>query len=98
MTTFTHNFFYNMFIWILYMFRANFNSFSGGQLYWGWAQIFSKYVEDINKLIIEEIVGQGFTYQNYTKMQGQKKINEEVAFKIITPINHKKIWAYVPSY
>jgi hypothetical protein len=46
----------------------------GGQLYWGWAQICSKYVEDLNKLIIEETMRQVFTYQNYTKMQGQKKI------------------------
>jgi hypothetical protein len=30
----THNFFYNMFIWILYMFRAGLCSSSGGQLYW----------------------------------------------------------------
>jgi len=29
----THNFFYDMFIWILYMFRTTLCSSSGGQLY-----------------------------------------------------------------
>jgi len=32
-TNLTHNFFYNMFIWILYTFRATLYSSSGGQLY-----------------------------------------------------------------
>jgi len=32
-TNLTHNFFYNMFIWILYIFRATLCSSSGGQLY-----------------------------------------------------------------
>jgi hypothetical protein len=79
-----HNSFYNVFIWILYMFRATLCSFSGGQLYeynfWYNHSVLAavRYrtpanTEDSNKHIIGEIVRQvGHLQELYEDSKSEK--------------------------